>query len=120
MIAPSVLLVLFCVVFGMITGSSTADQLDDRVQLVPRWALALAVALWVLSDARKRRLPLCYDYDAFLFFAWPLVLPIYLVQTRGWRAIFAMLGFASLYLLWILSDYLTQSFHIWQYDRSSL
>jgi hypothetical protein len=57
-----------------------------------------SMALWVLSDARRRQRSLPYDFGSFVFFAWPLVVPIYLISTRGWRA-FATLGlFVLLYL----------------------
>ena len=59
--------------------------------------LPASMALWVLSDARQRQRSLPYDYGSFVFFAWPLVVPIYLFSTRGWRA-FATLGlFVVLY-----------------------
>ena len=57
-----------------------------------------SMALWVLADARQRRRSLPYDFDTFLFFAWPVIVPIYLFRTRGWRA-FATCGwFLLLYL----------------------
>ncbi len=58
--------------------------------------------LWVLADARQRDRSLPYDFGSFVFFAWPLVVPIYLFSTRGWRA-FATLGlFVLLYLAALL------------------
>jgi hypothetical protein len=49
------------------------------------------MASWVLADARRRRQKLPYDFGSFVFFAWPVVVPIYLFATRGWRA-FGTLG----------------------------
>lgn len=69
----------------------------------------------VYADAQSRGKSLCYDYDTFAFFAWPLVVPYYLFQTRGARALLTMLYFgclcvaAALFglgvygLLWILN-----------------
>ena len=56
------------------------------------------MALWVLADARQHQRSLPYDFGSFVFFAWPLVVPIYLFSTRGWRA-FATLGFFLLLYL---------------------
>jgi hypothetical protein len=38
-----------------------------------RVAFAVAISIWVTADARKRRRALPYDYDGFLFFAWPIL-----------------------------------------------
>ena len=57
-----------------------------------------SIALWVLADARRRGYVLSYDAGGFFFFAWPVLAPIYLISTRGWRG-FATLGcFVMLYL----------------------
>ncbi len=60
--------------------------------------LPSSIALWLLADAQKRRLFVPYDFGTFVFMAWPVLAPIYLFSTRGWRA-FATLGwFLLLYL----------------------
>ena len=60
--------------------------------------LPSTIALWVLTDARNRKLPLPYDSVSYFFFAWPILVPIYLFSTRGRRA-FAVTGwFLLLYL----------------------
>jgi hypothetical protein len=50
-----------------------------------------SIALWVLADARRRRLALPYDAGSFVYFAWPVLAPAYLFFTRGWRG-FAIIG----------------------------
>src|SRR5258707_1381386 len=57
-----------------------------------------SVALWVVADARRRRCPLAYDFGSFVFFAWWSVAPIYLLSTRGWRALIPFAYFVLLYL----------------------
>jgi hypothetical protein len=57
-----------------------------------------SMVLWVLADARLRHRTLPYDFGSFVFFAWPLVVPIYLFSTRGLRA-FVPLGFFLLIYL---------------------
>ena len=61
--------------------------------------MALVIANWVIRDARKRGRPLCYDYGMFLFFAWPIVAPVYLFQTRGVRAFLTLLWFIAILLV---------------------
>jgi hypothetical protein len=50
----------------------------------------------------ERQRPLCYDYDALVFFAWPIVVPVYLFQTRGVRAFLTLRCFAGIWLLTML------------------
>lgn len=66
-------------------------------------ALPLVVASWVMADARKRGRRLCYDYDSFVYFAWPIVVPVYLFQTRGARAFLTLLCFAGIWLVAMLA-----------------
>ena len=60
--------------------------------------LAGSIALWVLADARQRCHPVPYDFGSFVFFTWPVFVPIYLFCTRGWRAFAALGWFLLLYL----------------------
>jgi len=59
-------------------------------------AFSLAVAGWVIEDARKNGETLCYDYDTLVYFFWPIVVPVYLFRTRGLKAFLTLLGFATL------------------------
>ena len=55
------------------------------------------MAMWVFADARRRQHTLPFDFGAFVFFFWPVVVPAYLFKTRGLRA-FATIGWFL--LLW--------------------
>ena len=61
------------------------------VALPAQLFLSGSIALWVLADSRRRGQSLHYDAGSFIYFAWPVLAPIYLFSTRGWRA-FAALG----------------------------
>jgi hypothetical protein len=69
----------------------------DRADFYWQWILPLVIANWIIADARERRRQLCYDHDTFQFWAWPLLGPVYLVRTRGWRAAWPILAFAFLW-----------------------
>lgn len=71
--------------------------------MASRIALPLVMASWVLADAHKRGRRLCYDYDSFVFFAWPVVVPVYLFQTRGARAFITLACFAGIWLVAMLA-----------------
>jgi hypothetical protein len=58
------------------------------------WALTyrLFLVAWVRADMRTHNFSAPYEFDAFLFFAWPAALPYYLYKTRGGRGMFAALA----------------------------
>jgi hypothetical protein len=43
------------------------------------------VSSWVYLDRLKRRISLPFEFNAFVFFAWPFALPYYLYKSRGGR-----------------------------------
>lgn len=61
--------------------------------LLSRLIFSLLIVRWVQLDRASRRLTLPYEYDAFLFFAWIILLPAYLYRTRGPRGILPAIGF---------------------------
>ena len=70
--------------------------------LAQRFAFPIILSSWVAADARARGRTLCYDFDTFVLFAWPIVLPCYLFRTRGPRALLSLLCFAGLCLAGVL------------------
>jgi hypothetical protein len=68
------------------------------------WAtlFRLVLAWWVLADRRLGVINMPYDFDSFVFFAWPLALPWYLWKTRRGRGI---LYTAAVYGIYILPNF---------------
>ena len=98
--APTIILWFYMIALGVSWGSVLRDgHPSPFVDLASRFALSLIMALWVTTDAQRRRRPLCYDHGSFVFFAWPVIVPIYLFQTRGARAVLTLLYFAGLWLV---------------------
>jgi hypothetical protein len=98
--AETCLLWLYAMAYGVAVGASPEGEgLPKRAELVSNLALPLVLALWVQRDAQRRSRPLCHDFGAFVFFAWPLIVPIYLFQTRGVRAFLSLLWFGGLLLV---------------------
>jgi hypothetical protein len=87
---------LFLFAFVLASEFSANDSFEKVGALFAQFAFPLALTGWLLSDAQKRGKKLCYDYDSFAFWAWPIILPVYLFQTRGWRAIITLLWFAGI------------------------
>ena len=97
MLVPTLMLWLYAIAFGVIHGAlPEGTQMSPRARTAADFALSLILAWWVIADARKRGKRLCYDYDAFIFFFWPVVLPVYLFQTRRARAFLTVLCFAGI------------------------
>lgn len=59
-------------------------------------AFSYVVALAVEADRKSRRLSAPFEYAAFVFVAWPLIVPYYLYQIKGWRGV--LLGFGLIAL----------------------
>jgi hypothetical protein len=96
MVAPTLMLWLYAIAFGIASAATPAGGLPLGADLASRLALSLIMAWWVRADAQKRRRQLCYDYGSFVFFLWPLIAPAYLFQTRGVRALLTLLCFAGI------------------------
>ncbi len=103
MVAPTLMLWLYAVAFG-ITSAAAPDgaELPRRADSLSRFALAYILGVWVTADARKRNRRLCYDYDSFVFLVTPVAVPVYLFQTRGPRAFLTFLCFAGIWLIGML------------------
>ncbi|MGC3991242.1 MAG: hypothetical protein QM796_16495 [Chthoniobacteraceae bacterium] len=90
---------------GYCLAASSLAESRDWPRGLPTGAATLAafllpasIALWVLGDARRRGRSLPYDYGSLVFFAWPVLVPVYLFSTRGRRG-WATIGiFLLLYL----------------------
>ncbi|MBI2926019.1 MAG: hypothetical protein HYY24_09970 [Verrucomicrobia bacterium] len=94
------LLWAYSLTHATVWAASAADgsQMPAGIDIGSRFAFPLVLAAWVTADARKRGHALCYDFDSFVFLAWPVVLPCYLFQTRGLRAFIALLCFGGIWL----------------------
>src|SRR5260221_9206905 len=88
---PAICLWLFALVYGILAGATESGELPKRANLAASICLPFLVAFWALTDARQRQRKTYYDFDSFVFFAWPFLLPVYLYQTRGIRAIWTAL-----------------------------
>jgi hypothetical protein len=50
------------------------------------------------TDSRKRAVAAVYDLGFFLYIAWPVVMPYYLVKTRGAKGLLLILSFIAAYV----------------------
>jgi hypothetical protein len=96
MVLPTLMLWVSALAMGVAGGMSPAERLPWRAELVSRVVQALILSTWVIADAQKRNWPLFHDYASFVFFAWMVVVPIYLFRTRGARAFLTLLCFVGI------------------------
>ena len=53
---------------------------------------------WMRRDSRLRDIPWIYDMGMFLNILWPLIMPYYLLKSRGARGLLYVFGFAGAYI----------------------
>src|SRR5882724_12085329 len=96
-LVTGVLLWIFWFVDAISFGAITANHgyISIGLHLAEQFALVILLASWVNSDAQMRRQSLCYDFDFFIYLAWPFALLYYLFLTRGPRAFLTLLCFAA-------------------------
>jgi len=68
-------------------------------ELLWTFEFRLVLAWWVRVDRRARGFSVPFEFDAFVFFAWPFIVPYYLYRTRGRRGLFLVTGIYGLYLM---------------------
>ena len=83
-------LCLYAVVYSVAAAAASSNKL---LPALSNYSLGLIVCAWVLADARERGRKVCYDFDSMMFFFWPIMAPVYLLQTRGLRGFVPMFVF---------------------------
>jgi len=65
------------------------------------WPIVFGLILtwWVYTDRGTRKLSVPFDFEYFVLFAWPIVVPYYLYRRLGWRGLFFGLGVWGLYFV---------------------
>jgi hypothetical protein len=82
---------------GLITLALRGVAPSEGLGLLWRLSFSLFTVYWIRADrvTRGMREPF-FEFDAFVFFGYPLVVPYYLFRTRGIAGLAGGLGF------WIL------------------
>lgn len=78
-------IVMLTLLFTLDTSILAAygNAVPDHTEALWNFSFALLLAVWVRSDRGSRQYAVPFEYDAFVFFAWPLMVPYYLYRTRG-------------------------------------
>lgn len=70
------------------------------------------VGWWLRRDSQRRGIAWVYDMGMFLYILWPLLMPYYLIKSRGVRGLLVVLGFAVAYIGGLLVGGLTASLFV--------
>jgi hypothetical protein len=106
-LSPAPLLYLFVVITQFAYGAYLGLQFEflgaqfefpAAATLLFTVGLLWAVGWWLRTDRRRRGVLSVYDLGFFLYLAWPIVMPYYLIKTRGAKGLLVMLGFVAAYV----------------------
>lgn len=102
------IIVLICVLSVAYSALQIQLNLQDEVvsdasDTMWAFSFALLVAVWAKKEPGLNRFSPPFEFGAFMYFAWPLVLPYYLCKTRGIEGVVTFMGFVALYTMPFLS-----------------
>jgi hypothetical protein len=99
-LSPAPLLYLFVVITQFAYGAYLGAQFEFPAAATLLFTVGLpwAVGWWLRTDRRRRGVLSVYDLGFFLYLAWPIVMPYYLIKTRGAKGLLVMLGFVAAYV----------------------
>src|ERR1041384_670634 len=94
-LSPTVFLYSFVIIWGIAGAFYSAHQIEPPpLFLLLRWVGFLWVmGWWLRTDSRKCAVASVYDMGFFLYIAWPVVMPYYLLKTRGTKGLLFILAF---------------------------
>jgi len=100
LVSPTAFLYLYIVFTQIAHGFYSARDIEPppAFTLIFSAGLLWIVGWWVLRDSRKRSVPWVYDIGFFLVVAWPVIMPYYLLKTRGAKGLLLILAFVGTYL----------------------
>jgi hypothetical protein len=98
-LSPTVLLYSFVVITQCVYGLYLGQQIETPAAYsLLHWAAQLwIIGWWLRTDSRKHGVVWVYDLGFFLCIAWPLVMPYYLVKSRGAKGLLVVMGFIGAY-----------------------
>jgi hypothetical protein len=98
--SPTASIYVFVIITQFVSGIYLASELEPPPIFTLLYALGLlwVIGWWLLRDSRKRGVQWAFDMGLFLYIAWPLIMPYYLLKTRGAKGLLVILGFVGVYL----------------------
>ena len=107
--SATALIVVLTVFMAFTAGVYWAAGLDGPArshQLLWYVAWWWTLTLWVVMDARERHLPLAFDQGLFVYLAWPVYIPVYLVRSRGVMGLVWLGAFVGIYVAVVVATFI--------------
>ena len=94
-------LVVLTIIFSVGRSFVAIHNLGARgaAELLWTFEFRLVLAWWVHLDRQVRGFSVPFEFDAFVFFVWPFIVPYYFYRTRGRRGLLLVIGIYGLYLM---------------------
>ena len=94
------LLYLFLIITQFVAGIYLASghEPPPMFSAIYVFGFLWMIGWWLRDDAKGRGIGWVYDIGFFLYLAWPLVMPYYLLNSRGAKGILAVLAFIGVYV----------------------
>lgn len=98
--SPTALLYMFLILTQIATGIYLASGLEPSAffTLIYAFGFLWIMGWWLRTDSSKSGVRWVFDMGLFLYVAWPIVLPYYLIKSRGARGLLVILGFVAVYI----------------------
>jgi hypothetical protein len=80
-----VLSALFAFDYGILAAQG--ESVNPLASILWSYGCGLIVAWWVAEDRRKSNYSAPFEFEAAMFFVWPVLLPYYFYQTRGGKGV---------------------------------
>jgi len=74
----------------------------EHAGLLYALAFSLLLTYYVRADRRVRDFRVPFEFDVFVYFAWPIFVPYYLFRTRGWIGLVFGVGICVMFAAPIL------------------
>ena len=92
-------LLCFAVAFVEVTLNLKEQEISGSTELAWTFIFVVLVGMWVQRDSAGKKFDKPFDFGFFLYLFLPILLPYYLVRTRGVEGLVTFLGFAAIYYL---------------------
>jgi len=99
--SPTAWLYIYLTIVQIVSGFYLAGSIKPppSFALLYTFGLFWGISWWLLKDSRKRGVGWVLDMGLFLYIAWPLIVPYYLLKTRGVKGLLVILVFIGVYLM---------------------
>jgi hypothetical protein len=100
LLSPAGLLYVYLILSTFALGVYRARGVEapDAFAVILPLGYLWIVGWWLRTDSRARGITWPCDLGLFLYIAWPLLMPYYLLKTRGLRGLLAIVVFIAVYI----------------------